>query len=289
MAWDSLPEGLLAVIARTVWKRKEPIASGRLVCKSWAAKLVEGVIDLDVGGEGPPKWSDLFCSVKHLRWNYPCCIAAAGTFLMLRRLDLYNCYCLAGIEQMPALTSLNISGYRGDPNALPSLPFLKHLDVSDCYELTDSGVENISRNYPSLVSIDLSWSAKVTDISLGVMPPGLVSIQLSGCENITNAGVETLTNLQSGLTAVDLSGCDKITDDGLVFLTRLPVLSSLDLYFCDKVTDVGLMTLSRVTTLTSLDISGCDNITARGIEALAKNAGLSSVAVFFCTFEKDEL
>ena len=289
MAWDSLPDGLLAVIARTVWKRKEQIASGRLACRSWAAKLAEGVIDLDVGGEGPPRWGDLFCSVKRLRWNRPSGIAGAGNFLMLRRLDLYNCYCLAGVEQMPALTSLNISGYRGDPNALPSLPLLKHIDVSDCWELTDSGIEKISRNSPALQSIDISWCANVTDRCLGVMPPGVVSIQLSGCENITNAGLETLVKLQTGLTSIDLSGCVNITDDGLVYLSRLKRLSTLDLYFCDKVTDAGLITLSRVTTLTSLDLSGCDNITASGVEALAQNTGLTSVAVFFCTFEKDEL
>jgi hypothetical protein len=289
MAWDSLPDGILAVIARTVWKRKESIASGRLACRSWAAKLAEGVAYLDVEGEGPPRWSDLFCSVKRLRWTYPSGIAGAGAFRRLRRLDLFDCYCVAGIEQMPALTSLNISGYRGDPSSLPSLPLLKHLDVSDCWQLTDAAVEHISRSFPALKSVDISWCANVTDSALGVMPPGLVSIQMSGCEKITNAGVDALVKLQPGLTSIDLSGCTMITDDGLGYLARLQRLSTLDLYFCDLVTDDGLITLSRMTTLTSLDISGCENITSRGVDALSQNAGLASVSVYFCTFETDAM
>lgn len=289
MTWDLLPDGVLAGISRTVWKRKESIASGRLVCRSWAAKLAEGVTDLDVGGEGPPRWSNLFCSIRRLRWTYPSGIASAGTFSRLRRLDLFNCYCVAGIEAMPALTSLNLSGYRGDPNDLPRLPLLKHLDLSDCWELTDSGVENISRNSPALESLDVSWCASVTNGALCVLPPGLESLQLSGCDNVTDAGVKALVKLLPGLTSLDLSGCGKVTDAGLEDLASLPTLSTLDLYFCDQVTDVGLNTLSRMSALTSLDLSGCEHITARGIEALARNAGLTSVAVHFCTFEKTDV
>jgi hypothetical protein len=68
---------------------------------------------------------------------------------------------------------------------------------------------------------------------------------------------------------VNLSGCTQITDTGVQALTRL---TELDLSSCAHITDAGLQALAQhCTGLTALNVSDCEHITEAGAEALEQN------------------
>ena len=50
--------------------------------------------------------------------------------------------------------------------------------------------------------------------------PTIELIDLSGCSNITDAGLEHLARSCNGLTSINLTGCGEITNAGLEHLAR---------------------------------------------------------------------
>jgi hypothetical protein len=98
----------------------------------------------------------------------------------------------------------------------------------------------------------------------------LTSLDLRGCRNITDKGIEALKNLPN-LTSLDLGECRNITDKGIEALKNLPNLTSLDLRECRNITDKGIEALKNLPNLTSLDLRGCGNITDKGIELIVEN------------------
>ena len=120
--------------------------------------------------------------------------------------------------------------------------------------------------------------ALLTDITTTFT--GLTSLDLYGCDRITDAGVKHLARL-TGLTSLDLSWC-RITDAGLADLARLTSLTSLDLKWCHRIGEDGLAHLARLTSLTSLDLRGFLYVTNAGLEHLAQLTGLTSLNLSYC-------
>jgi Leucine Rich repeat len=88
----------------------------------------------------------------------------------------------------------------------------------------------------------------------------IISLNLAGCQNITDVGLKHLSTLRS-LTQLNLYNCYQITDVGLQHLSTLHSLMLLDLGWCGRITDVGLQHLSTLVSLTQLDLVGCFRIT----------------------------
>ena len=65
------------------------------------------------------------------------------------------------------------------------------------------------------------------------------------------------------LTTLDLAGCNKITDAAVVAVASgCKQLTTLDLYDCHNITDVAVVAVaSGCKQLTTLDLTGCHNIT----------------------------
>jgi len=80
------------------------------------------------------------------------------------------------------------------------------------------------------------------------------------------AHLKDLTALQT----LDLSGCERVTDAGLAHLKGLTALQSLNLMGCDEVTDAGLAHLKALTALQRLGLTGCDKVTDAGVADLKK-------------------
>jgi hypothetical protein len=72
------------------------------------------------------------------------------------------------------------------------------------------------------------------------------------------------------LQSLDLSGCEAITDGGVAHLAELKSLQKLSLRKCREITDGGVAHLAELKSLQSLDLSWCEAITDRGIEYLKK-------------------
>jgi Sec-independent protein translocase protein TatA len=132
-------------------------------------------------------------------------------------------------------------------------------------------------------SLDLSGCERITDAELLALNNlnALKSLNLSGCCNITDAGLLALNNL-TALESLNLSHCSRLTDAGLLALNNLTALESLDLAWCHNITDGGLYHLNSLTTLQSLNLSGCDNITDAGLDHLSSLTTLQSLDLSYC-------
>jgi hypothetical protein len=98
----------------------------------------------------------------------------------------------------------------------------------------------------------------------------LTTLNLSGCNNITDEGLQQLTQLKN-LTTLDLSGCKQITDGGLNNLAQLTKLTTLDLCGCELITNAGLNNFAQLTKLTTLNLCNCYKITDAGFKSLRLN------------------
>ncbi len=154
------------------------------------------------------------------------------------------------------------------------------------------------------VYLDLSpYMYEVTDDILAQIIeifPNIVSLNLAGCYQITNDGLEHLKTLTK-LTALNLRDCYRITDHGLIHLKSLTNLTYLNLngvgrhtemdfnglmahgiYNFPMITDAGLEHLKELSNLKFLGLSGAKNITDEGIAHLKALTKLTSLNISGC-------
>ena len=102
----------------------------------------------------------------------------------------------------------------------------------------------------SFSNLNFTGCREITDSGLKSLT-NCTSLNLSFCKNITDSGLKSLVNC----TSLNLTYCYGITDEGLKSLTNC---ASLNLSYCNKITDLGLGSL---TNCTSLNLSHCKKIT----------------------------
>ena len=152
-------------------------------------------------------------------------------------------------------------------------PFLDSLDLSNCNNITDTGLLELWMGCPQLASVNLGYCSKITDASVIALSngcPQLTDLNLWNC-NITDASVIAISNGCPRLTSVDLYGCDKITDKSVIALSNgCQQLISLNLCDCSTITDKSVVALSNgCSLLVLLDLRGCENITDISVSSLA--------------------
>jgi hypothetical protein len=156
------------------------------------------------------------------------------------------------IRSLPAtVESIRARGIGdNDISALARLRELRHLDFSSGYgeqacTITDDGLKRLAElDLPYLETLTLGW-----------------------CENITDAGLAHIAELES-LEWLGLPGCTNITDAGLPWVTDVTKLKGLDLRGCLNITDEGIQQLALKTDWDVILLGGCQNVTAAGIDQL---------------------
>ncbi|GMH38327.1 hypothetical protein BSKO_06211 [Bryopsis sp. KO-2023] len=127
------------------------------------------------------------------------------------------------------------------------------------------GISKLAAQFSSLTSIKIdlgnemdhtNWSPKDSQIVQLKKLPGLVDIDLTGCESISKKGVLGVSS-QSGLIAtLILTKCDLINNSAMVaFAGAFPNLKRLDLRGCRQLSDAGVAGIGRIISLTHLDLS----------------------------------
>uniref|UniRef100_A0A2K6S8H5 F-box/LRR-repeat protein 15-like leucin rich repeat domain-containing protein n=1 Tax=Saimiri boliviensis boliviensis TaxID=39432 RepID=A0A2K6S8H5_SAIBB len=121
----------------------------------------------------------------------------------------------------------------------------------------------------------------------------LQELSLHSCRNLSTEAVASLCLQQPGLTSLDLSGCSELTDGALLAVSRgLRHLRRLSLGKLQRLTDVGCTALGDLRELQSLDMAECCLV--RGQE-LARALGsvhgappqLASLSLAHCSSLKD--
>ena len=118
----------------------------------------------------------------------------------------------------------------------------------------------ISHLFPQLASLDLSGCEQITDAAVLALAQGhLSSLNLWKCNKITDAAVIAVA--QEHLSSLNLAGCTQITDAAVIAVAQ-EHLSSLNLKWCDKITDAAVIAVARgCPQLSELDLTRCKQIT----------------------------
>lgn len=145
---------------------------------------------------------------------------------------------------------------------------LKHLNLSECINLTDSGIENIG-HLQRLKSLNLSGCSKITETAIMHISKclKLKHLNLAMCFGIKSTGFLNLSKLKN-LKFLNLIGC-KLLDLSLNFLEHVHLIS-VDLY-CFKITWQGLRFLKNNENLKKISLYQCPILDNTFIKHLGPN------------------
>lgn len=120
---------------------------------------------------------------------------------------------------------------------------LQRLTLAGCDKVAPETLVNVLGNMHSLVSLDLTGVSQTTDAVLEALVlycPRLQGANLTGCNKITSLGIQALARCTQ-LRRVKLCGCEN-TDDAafLALLNNCPHVLELDMMHCTRLTDASV-------------------------------------------------
>ncbi len=158
-----------------------------------------------------------------------------------------------------------------------------YLEVSNSVDDADLSELARLRGLTTLHTLNLNGCEQLTDAGLSHLK-GLTALQkldFFKCEHLTDAGLAHLKSLTK-IKSLTLGGCKRLTDAGLIHLGTLTALQTLDLSGCNQLTDSGLAHLIGLTALQSLDLGGCVNLTDVGLAHLKSLSALNTLSLSCC-------
>ncbi|KAF1958388.1 RNI-like protein [Byssothecium circinans] len=222
-------------------------------------------------------------------------IAFAQNCRYILEIDLHDCKNLEDesittlLTEGPHLRELRLAHcWRITDQAFLRLPHeatydaLRILDLTDCGELQDSGVQKIVQAAPRLRNLVLNKCRCITDravMAITRLGKNLHYIHLGHCVRITDAGVMQLVKLCNRIRYIDLACCTNLTDSSITQLAMLPKLKRIGLVKCGAITDRSILALAKPkqvghngpvtpSVLERVHLSYCTNLTLAGIHAL---------------------
>ena len=171
----------------------------------------------------------------------------------------------------------------GDPNiGLSYMTAAEKIELVDSTEFTDHGLTLIAR-IGGLVSLNLSGCVNLTDQGFAALSGlrRLRELNLTLNHQLTDDVFNHLRSMVS-IRSLVLSWCRQISRKGLAQLPRLPQLENLYLSGLDSLDDDALTLLCRMQTLRILDLSECRHISDKATEILGTNKGLRMVNLKGC-------
>eukprot|EP00698_Gefionella_okellyi_P021932 TRINITY_DN7198_c0_g1_i1.p1 TRINITY_DN7198_c0_g1~~TRINITY_DN7198_c0_g1_i1.p1 ORF type:complete len:531 (+),score=87.06 TRINITY_DN7198_c0_g1_i1:401-1993(+) len=267
---DRLPDAVLQRVLAFLPSRTNVLALTR-VCKRLRGAVCINISDMNLLGK------------VTLGWQQAQVIAR---FSMLRVLELTNVneqiddvHLLSIATSCSRLRTFTLAtGPKVTDTGLYSL-------VSQCVRLEVLVLENcaIEKIHPigifcsSLKRLSLAGARNIDDISVERFTKIARCAQLQVINlSRTHVGDCSIQSLQlfSSLRQLVLSGCDLVTDNGVDYIVRQwSTLNSLDIGAC-SVTDDALKAVGKLPGLFDLSVRGCTDITDQGIEEFAQSARL---------------
>ncbi|KAM6152000.1 LOW QUALITY PROTEIN: F-box and leucine-rich repeat protein 13 [Erethizon dorsatum] len=177
--------------------------------------------------------------------------------LNLNYLSLRNCEHLTdlGIEYIAnlfSLVSLDLSGTVISNEGLIALPRhkkLKELSLSECWKITNAGIEAFCKSSLILEHLDVSYCPQLSDEIIKVLAIyclGLKSLSIAGCPQFTDSAIELLSAKCHYLHILDISGCVLLTDQILKDLRGCKQLRMLKMLYCRQISKEAALRMSSV-------------------------------------------
>jgi len=82
------------------------------------------------------------------------------------------------------------------------------INLNACQKVTDSGVEAVTVACPKLKSFSIYWNVRFTDLGVEYLVKncnGIVSLNLSGCENLTDQSLKLIAYHYTELKHLNLT------------------------------------------------------------------------------------
>jgi hypothetical protein len=184
-------------------------------------------------------------------------VAAIANLSRLKTLKLSSCGRISGKD-------LRLIGTR--------LPELVHLNLSYCNSVEAEGLRHLGL-LTRLQTLNLSGCGTLTDRAVAALVarrddgpeeqplPALLQLRLRFCKMLSDASLHRLSRITS-LVSLDLTGVDSITGAGLASLCRLANLRFLSLRYCHHLTDADIAAfVPSMARLRILNLAHCPRIT----------------------------
>ncbi|XP_033049564.1 dynein regulatory complex subunit 6 isoform X2 [Trachypithecus francoisi] len=140
-------------------------------------------------------------------------------YLSLRNCDHLTAQGIGYIVNIFSLVSIDLSGTdisNEGLNVLSRHKKLKELSVSECYRITDVGIQAFCKSSLILEHLDVSYCSQLSDMiikALAIYCINLTSLSIAGCPKITDSAMEMLSAKCHYLHILDISGCVLLTDE----------------------------------------------------------------------------
>lgn len=118
---------------------------------------------------------------------------------------------------------------------------IRHLNVKNCWGITDVGLNHITRHAEELHSLNLFSLWDITDEGLFIIAPYcdfLKFLNLSNCRKITSKGLSQILKYAHSLDYLNVSHCKSLGDD-VMECSRWITIKKLNLQRCTAITDRG--------------------------------------------------
>lgn len=142
---------------------------------------------------------------------------------------------------------INDSAFLNNLEGRRTFDSLRILDLTDCNELGDKGVEMIVQSCPRLRNLILAKCKHITDravLAITKLGKNLHYIHLGHCARITDLSVEALAKSCNRIRYIDLACCSLLTDISVMKLAGLPKLKRIGLVKCAGITDRSIYSLA---------------------------------------------
>lgn len=179
-------------------------------------------------------------------------------FTNLKKLKLISC---------ERITRLSI------PNSV------SYLSLKGCVGIPTYGLRDLSR-HTKLCVLDLSFTQINDDALKSIEKLTLLKkLNLSFCKNITNKGLQFISNLR--LNELNISQCN-LSENCLKYLSKMTSLRLLYLNRIGKITNKGLKYLSNLTSLLNLELNDCSRVTNYGLRFIKNLKNLQTLTLDNC-------
>lgn len=156
---------------------------------------------------------------------------------------------------------------------------LESIRLGGFSHISDASCRQILHNGSNLHTFELLQTPRITDLTfrdLSATPLMLVSVTLASCKLINDCSIKQLSFCE-GLEVLNLKGCRNVGDNGVEAISSLAKLKTLIVNGVN-ITDRGLSILGKGhTPLVFLSLRGCQRVSDAGIAALVDGPIVSTL------------
>ncbi|RYP93555.1 hypothetical protein DL770_000297 [Monosporascus sp. CRB-9-2] len=248
----ALPSEILISIFSRLSETKH-LLSCMLVCKKWARNIVE------------------------ILWHRPTCAPFKKLSSICYTLSLENPY-FAYAEFIKRLNLAALADQVNDGTIMPLsvCPRVERMTLTNCKNLTDSGLIPLVRNNHHLLALDISGDQHITEATITAIAEScrrLQGLNISGCQQISNESLIQLAKSCRYIKRLKLNDCVQVNDGAVLsFAESCPNMLEIDLHQCKNVGNEPVTSLLvKGQSLRELRLAGCDLIDDSAFLSLPSN------------------